>query len=117
MKKIRDPLRSPQLRRLIAAVAVASAGAAGAGAVALAERPVHSNASLSRAVGESLAGDAAVAAAEHRVSASPKDAWRAMRPPWAHDVAMPASATDPSLPDAAAVIGAPDASGEAPPSF
>lgn len=117
MKKIRDSLRSPQLRRLIAAVAVASAGAAVAGAVALAERPVHSNASLSRAVGESLAGDAAVAAAEHRVSASPKDAWRAMRPPWAHDVAMPASATDPSLPDAAAVVGAPDDSEEAPPSF
>jgi len=117
MKKIRDSLRSPQLRRLIAAVAVASAGAAVAGAVALAERPLHSNASLSRAVGESLAGDAAVAAAEHRVSASPKDAWRAMRPPWAHDVAMPASATDPSLPDAAAVVGAPDGSGEAPPSF
>jgi hypothetical protein len=115
MKMIRHTMMSPHVRRLAVAVAVASAGAAVAGAVVLAERPGHIDLRATR-TNEPLAGTSAMAATAHPATRSPKDAWRALPSPWAHEAA--ALPTDPSLPAAAAALAtAPEPSDEAPPTF
>jgi len=118
MKMIRHALRSPHVRQVLVAVAVASAGAAVAGAVVLAERPARSGAESARVAVPPLAGGAAAAGAEQVATRSPKDAWRRVPSPWAHEAAIPATAADPSLPSEAEAVGAaPDRGDDAPPSF
>ena len=115
MKMIHHALRSRHARQLLVTVAVATAGAAVAGAVVLAERPARIDSAAAR-VAAALAG--AALGADHFATRSPKDAWRRVPPPWAHEDAIPAAAADPSLPSAADAVGAaPDGGDDAPPTF